>query len=241
MSEPFKVWVITMSGSNNFHAAYILHSRKYRDTSLLIELFSRDEGRYTLVARGARGKKSKFNLQLFSPVMVSSFGRGELKTASAIESNGLGYQLSGKNLFIGLYINELLFHVLGKFDPFPNIFDRYGDLLAKLQSDAFATSNLRLFELSLLADLGYGISFDVESLTGDPIMPDKYYFYFIEDGFHYALEGKRNLRPIEGKHILAIAQGKIDIKGDKILRDIVRQSVDHLLGGKPLNSRKLFA
>ena len=131
-----------MPRSNKFHAAYILHTRKYRDTSLLIELFSRDEGRYSLVAKGARVKKSRFNLQLFSPVMVSSFGRGELKTATAIESNGLGYQLPGKNLFIGLYINELLFHVLGKFDPVPNIFDRYSDLLAKLQSDAFNTSNL---------------------------------------------------------------------------------------------------
>ena len=76
-----------MPRSNKFHAAYILHTRKYRDTSLLIELFSRDEGRYTLVARGARGKKSRLNVQLFSPVMVSSFGRGELKTATAIESN----------------------------------------------------------------------------------------------------------------------------------------------------------
>ena len=72
-------------------------------------------------------------------------------------------------------------------------------------------------------------------------MPDRYYCYFIEDGFHYALEGKHNLRPIEGRHILAIGQGIIDINGDKILRDIVRKSVDHLLGGKPLNSRKLFA
>lgn len=230
-----------MSSSNNFGSAYILHTRKYRDTSLLIDLFSRDEGRYTLVARGARGKKSRFNLQLFAPVMVSSFGGGELKTASAIESNGLGYRLSGKNLFIGLYLNELLFNVIGKFDPFPNLFDRYGELLAMLQSDTFATRNLRLFEISLLADLGYGISFDVESLTGDPIMADRSYFYVIEDGFHYASEGKHNLRAIEGRHILAIAQGKIDRNGDKILRDIVRKSVDHLLGGKPLNSRKLFA
>ena len=230
-----------MSRFNDFHSAYVLHTRKYRDTSLLIELFSRDEGRYSLVARGARGSKSKFNLQLFSPLMVSSFGRGELKTASVIESNGLGYNLSGKNLFIGLYVNELLFRALGKFDPFENLFDRYDELLGMLQSDFFDTSALRLFEISLLADLGYGISFDIESSTGDAIVPDKFYCYFVEDGFRYLVNGNDNAGAIEGRHLLAISQGIIDLDGDKILRNIVRKSVDQLLGGKALNSRKLFA
>ena len=217
MNEPCKVWVITMSRSNNFHSAYILHTRKYRDTSSLVELFSREEGRYTLVARGARGKKSRFNLQLFSPVAVSSFGRGELKTAIAIEPNGPGYHLSGRNLFIGLYINELFFHLLGKFDPFQNLFDRYSELLAMLQSGTFDIGNLRLFEISLLADLGYGISFDIESVTGDAIVPDKFYSYFVEDGFHYVQDGKDNLRTIEGRHLLAFSEGRIDITGEKIL------------------------
>ena len=82
-----------------------------------------------------------------------------------------------------------------------------GELLAMLQSDTFATRNLRLFEISLLA-VWVGISFDVESLTGDPIMADKSYFYVIEDGFHYASEGNIILDLLKGGIYLPSLRGK---------------------------------
>ncbi|HAK52209.1 MAG TPA: DNA repair protein RecO [Gammaproteobacteria bacterium] len=229
-----------MSRPAELHAAYVLHTRKYRDTSLLVEVFSRDEGRYTLVAKGARSKKPRFHLQLFSPVLVSSVGRGELKTATEVEANGPGYLLAGRNLMIGMYVNELLYRLVGKYDPTPHLFDRYSQLLSLLQSEPFDTGYLRAFEISLLAELGYGISFDVESTTGDTIMDDGRYCYFVEDGFHYAGENQ-SARTIEGRHLRAIAEGRIDADADRVARGIVRQSVDQILGGKPLHSRRLFA
>jgi DNA repair protein RecO (recombination protein O) len=228
-----------MFRATELNASYILHTRKYRETSLLVEVLSREEGRYTLIVKGARSKKPRFHLQLFSPVLVSSIGRSELRTAREVEADGPGYHIAGRNLMIGMYVNELLYRLTGKFDPIPSLFDRYGQLLSLLQSEPFDTGYLRAFEISLLADLGYGISFGVESTTGDEIVDEGRYCYFVEDGFHYAGEN-HSARTIEGKHLRAIAEGRIDADADRVARGVVRQSVDQLLGGKPLHSRRLF-
>ena len=221
------------------HRSYILHTRKYRDTSLLVEVLSRDEGRYTLIVKGVRRQKPRFHLQLFSPLLLSSIGRSELKTAREVEADGPGYHLAGRNLMIGMYVNELLYRLMGKFDPIPSLFDRYGQLLSLLESEPFDTGYLRAFEISLLADLGYGISLSIESTTGDEIDNEGRYCYFVEDGFHYAGENN-SAKAIEGRHLRAIAEGRIDADADRVARGVVRQSVDQLLGGKPLHSRRLF-
>ena len=230
-----------MSRQRPLQSSFVLHTRKYRDTSLLVEIFSRDEGRYTLVARGARSRKPRYHLQLFAPVLVSTYGRGELKTARDIEANGSGYLLAGRNLMIALYVNELLYRLVGKYEPLPEVFDRYKKLINLLQAKEFPIAMLREFELSLLSDLGYGISFDVEAGTGDPIRQDCRYRFVVEDGFHYLAEGAAVDRAVEGKYLLAIAEGNIDAKADGIAKWVIRQSVDQLLNGSPLHSRKLFA
>ena len=83
---------------------YILHTRKYRDTSLIADVFSREEGRYSLVFRGARSIKSRHKslLQPFSPVLVSAYGKGEMRTAGALDFAGRPSRLKGENLFIGM-------------------------------------------------------------------------------------------------------------------------------------------
>jgi DNA repair protein RecO (recombination protein O) len=229
-----------MMPETSLDPCFILHTRKYRDTSLLVEVFSREQGRYTLVARGARSKKPKFQLQLFSPVLISVFGRGELKTARTIEANGPGFQLSGTNLLIGMYVNELLYRLVGKFDPCPLVFERYPELLQGLQGEVLPLAQLRQFEIDLLSDLGYGISFDVESETGDAIKPDRRYHFIVEDGFHYLSADQPSHNAIVGQDLLSIAAGSIDSSTDRVAKRIIRQSVDHLLGGKPLHSRRLF-
>ena len=234
---------MTRSETSALQPCFILHTRKYRDTSSLVEVFSREAGRYTLVARGARSKNNRYGncLQLFVPLLIASVGQGELKTARNMENDGAPYHLYGPNLIIGMYVNELLYRLLGKFDPFTALYDRYETLLNALQSESFDTSMLRDFELSLLSDLGYGISFDIEAETGDPITRDQRYHFVVEDGFHYLPGNDASVRVIEGEHILNIADGKLDATADQIAKWVVRQSVNQLLGGRILNSRMFFS
>ncbi len=234
------IWCNMQANDTELQACFVLHSRRYRDTSLLVELFSRVQGRFTMVARGARGKKSRFagSLQLFVPLLVSSFGRGEMKTAKNIEINGAAYNLTGRNLLIGLYVNELLYRLLGKYDPLEELYDRYEQLINLLQVNDLPPSILRSFELSLLSDLGYAVSFDVEAESGNPISAGKDYSFRVHSGFHVA--GSTGPGAIRGEHLLAIADGRIDTTTDQIAKRITRQSFDQLLAGKPLNSRALF-
>lgn len=217
---------------------FILHARKYRDTSLLVDVFTRPEGRFSAVVRGARGKHGG-RLQPFTPLLMSFHGRGELRTAGKVESDGRPYQLQARNLLIGLYVNELLYRLLGRFDPMELLFDQYELLIAQLQEDGFSLLCLRDFELLLLTELGYGISFDVDAQSGAPVEQARRYSYVADEGFSSIVDPDAS--GYEGKHLLAIAEGRMDDAAEKVARQIIRRSIDRLLGGKALNSRTLFA
>ncbi len=217
---------------------FILHARKYRDTSLLVDVFTRPEGRFSAVARGARGKHGG-RFQPFTPLLMSFHGRGELRTAGKVEIDGRPYQLQARNLLIGLYVNELLYRLVGRFDPMELLFDRYELLIAQLQEDRFSLLCLRDFELLLLTELGYGISFDVDAQSGAPVEQARRYSYVVDEGFSAVTDPDAS--GYEGRHLLAIAEGRMDDAAEKVARRIIRRSIDRLLGGKALNSRTLFA
>jgi DNA repair protein RecO (recombination protein O) len=224
------------------HHLYVLHSRKYRETSVLCDVFSMEEGRYSLVFRGARSNKSKHLglLQPFSPILVSVHGKGELRTGGSVDVESRSRRLPGENLLIGMYVNELLYRVLGRFEEMPVLFSRYEDLLTELEQEDFQTIHLRKFELSLLAALGYGISFDVDSRTGQVVKEDGIYQFVVEQGFSSVPEGLSSGRTFIGQQLLEIARGEYTNTGEKILKQIVRKSLQPLLGVKPLKSRSLF-
>ena len=224
------------------HHAYILHSRNYRETSLLVEIFSKEEGRYSLVIRGARNRKSRYQglVQPFSPMLVTSYGKGELKTAGAIDFTRSSWRIKGEQLLIGLYVNELLYRVLGKFDQLPALYAGYEKLLAELEKDVFEILFLREFELQMLANLGYGITFDVDVRTGEKIRPDAQYRFVAEEGFHSLVDEAHRESNCPGALLLSIASGDYSGDAEKILKRVIRKSLLPLLGGKPLKSRSLF-
>ena len=224
------------------HHVYILHSRNYRETSLLADIFSREEGRYSLVIRGAKNRKSRYQglIQPFSPMLVTSYGKGELKTAGAIDFTHRAWRIKGEHLLIGLYVNELLYRVLGKFDQLPALYGDYEKLLAQLEKDVFETPFLRKFELSLLTNLGYRITFDFDVRTQGNIRPDARYRFVAEEGFHSIVDEVHLGNTFSGKHLLAIASGEYSGEAEKILKRVVRKSLQPLLGAKPLKSRSLF-
>lgn len=218
--------------------AYVLHSRKYRDTSLILDLFTESEGRINAVQRGARGAKKSSTVQPFTPILIDYVGKGELKTLSKIDAGSMQY-LSGDRLLLGMYINELLVRLLGKYVAAPVLFRSYQTLLLSLVGDDQYTTELRKFEIRLLDELGYGISFAFEAGTGDMVDPDMFYRFVADEGFHPIASETKN--SFSGVHLLAIADGELeDPEVEHTARRVTRLALSRLLGDKPLRSRELF-
>lgn len=222
--------------------AYVLHSRPFRNTSLLVDLFTQQHGLISAVARSARGPKSRYQgqLQLFTPMLVSWSGIHELKTLSNIELNGMPIQLNQKPLFCGFYLNELLMRLLHKEDSHPNLFDLYHHSLRCLEKNDSIPVVLRLFEKKLLDELGYGLPLKQDAKTREKIHPDCFYQYEHQHGF--ILCAQNNTKNIfSGADLIAIAEERLD--NDTILqitKQLTRTAIQYLLGNKKLNSRDFF-
>ncbi|HIG41650.1 MAG: DNA repair protein RecO [bacterium] len=230
----------TFSRDAELTPAYILHTRKYRDTSLLADFITEKEGRVTAVIRGARGGKKKTGVvQPFTPLLVSYIGRGDLKTVTKLDAGNFD-PLSGESLLVGFYVNELLVRLLGKFEPVPVLFHAYQALLLDLVSAGVSAPSLRIFELTLLRQLGYGITFGIDAMSGEPVKPGCYYRYVPDEGFHELVHDTENAS-YKGENLLAISNGDLSIpEVDSCAKKIIQVSFAVLLGGKPLKSRELF-
>ncbi|HJT97690.1 MAG TPA: DNA repair protein RecO, partial [Rhodanobacteraceae bacterium] len=140
--------------------AFILHARAWRETSLLVEAFTRDHGRVGLVARGVRNPKSRLSrssLQPLQPLLLDWSTRGELGTLIQAEQAGTPWRLGGDALIAGMYVNELVLKLSSRNDPHPRAFAAYTECLARLAEETDIAWTLRRFERDLLADLGYAL------------------------------------------------------------------------------------
>src|SRR5690606_16075521 len=147
--------------------AFILHSRPYKETSALVDLFTLQHGRLRAVLRGARGKVGSL-ARPFAPLDLELRGRAELKSVSRVESAGRANLLSGDALFSGLYLNELLIRLLPAEVPQPELFEHYRLTLQALAERRPLEPLLRAFEWRLLDDLGYGFALSLD-VTGAPV------------------------------------------------------------------------
>ncbi len=225
-------------------ACFVLHTRPYRDTSALIDLFSPNYGRFTCVAKGLRGAgKSRQSwraaLQAFNLVSASWQGRGELKSLLDVQHQ-MNYSLAGRALFCGLYVNELLERLLHQHEPQSDIFVLYTRCLTNLAANAQLEENLRRFEFGLLEQLGYGLNFSYCNRSGLAINPAHYYFFHADDGLVLADEGFVG-QCFSGKVLLQLANGDFSEGALFVAKQLSRLALGGLLGNKPLRSRALFA
>lgn len=222
------------------HPACVLHRKPYRDTSLLLELFTRDHGRIGVVAKGARRRQAlSVLLQPFSPLMASWSGRGELKTLIDAERGISWPSLSGVALISAFYLNELLMRLLHRDDPHPELYNAYVDTLTMLAAGDEAEWLLRLFERELLEAIGYGLLLTHEADSGEAIQPERRYCYHLEQG--PVVTAGNNGLVISGHGLLALASGeKPDACGMAECKRLMRAALGLYLGNKPLESRKLF-
>ena len=220
-----------------FTPGYVLHQRPYRDTSLIVELFTREHGRLSAFARAARGARSRFRgLQPFRPLLLSWVGRGEAPTLTAAEIEGVApLSLAPDRLLSGFYLNELLLKLTVAHDPQPELYAHYAATLERLRALDPLDALLRKFEKRLLELLGYGIELGREA-QGKAVRADAYYHFRTGEGLVKASAGAEAL---EGRVLLALAADEPleDPEALRQARALLRAALDHCLDGRELAVR----
>lgn len=229
--------------------AYLLHARDYRDSSLLLELFTPEQGRIAAVARGVKtarrgGAMQRALLQPLQPLWIAVQGRGELKNLRSSEAREPAVVLRGRALFSAFYLNELLCRVLQHEDPQSELFVDYEQALQNLASDTRIDIALRRFELQLLAALGYGINLEFDAELDMAIAADGYYRFDVQRGllrdFSQTREHSFNTL-FRGRDILDFNAGHYSAEARRALKLLCRMALRPHLGDQPLRSRLLFA
>jgi len=228
--------------------AFVLHSYPFRETSLILDVFSRQHGRLAIVARGARRPKSSLRgvLMNFQPLLLSWFGKGEVRTLHSAEWQGGQPYLQGTALMCGFYLNELLLNLLARDDPHEQLFDYYRATLHRLAHEIDHAATLRCFEKHLLQELGYALALDHEAGSDKAIQPELCYRYAVERGPLPDDSGPDDGEVQTG--LLVLGKTLLDMAADDYAdpvsaqqsKQLMRILLNHHLGGKILHTRELI-
>lgn len=222
--------------------AFVLHARPWRETSLLLELFTAGHGRIGAVARGLQGPRRQIDRAALQPgqeLELDASAGGELWTLRRWELLDPAPRLEGEMALAGFYVHELLLRLLPRQDPVPALYGRYAQLRGELGRVLPLAWCLRRWERDLLAALGFGIDW-AGSTDGRPIEPLA----------HYRIEPERGLwrdpgqgrSSIRGSAILALAEDRCPSAAEQAeLRHLLRALIEHHLGGRPLQAWGLLA
>lgn len=223
---------------------YLLHTYPYRETSLVAEVYTRDSGRVAVIARGARRPRSALRgvLMAFQPLQFSWSGKAELKTLHKAEWQGGYTPLRGLSLICGFYLNELLLKLLPREDAHEELFEAYATALAQLPSAQDHAAVLRRFERVLLRELGYGLVFDREVTSGNPVTADQRYRYVPDRGPVAATEmSEQSGVELAGKTLLDMAVDQYtDPRTVQQSKVLMRALINHCLGNQTLHTRQLL-
>jgi DNA repair protein RecO (recombination protein O) len=224
--------------------AYVLHATSYKETSLILHVFSRHYGRVAAVAKGAKRPHSALRGVLISlqPLLLGWSGKGEVKTLTQADWVGGQPALRGDSLLQGFYLNELLLKLLAREDAHVSLFDHYRNALIALATGAARAENaLRQFEFSLLRELGVGADWRKTS-QGDAVLPGQRYVCLPEMGIRLAGPSEAaDLPVIEGEILLSMAHG--DFSQQRTLqlgKQLIRYWLHHLLSGRTLSTRQML-
>ncbi|MFO1467128.1 MAG: DNA repair protein RecO [Steroidobacteraceae bacterium] len=219
--------------------AFVLHQHAWRDSSRIVEIFSREHGRLSLFARGARSPKSalRATLRPFQSLLMSWSSRSEAGQLTAAEVAGEFTQLPSPHLMSGFYLNELLLKLTERFDPHPAVFDGYVEALEALRTGREEPA-LRRFEKRLLEELGYGADFTLTG-AGEPVQAQAHYQVRPQRPITRCEAGAADA--ISGRSLIELAQESFD--NGATLRDakkILRAAIEACLDGRTLGSRDIM-
>jgi DNA repair protein RecO (recombination protein O) len=225
--------------------AFVLHTYAFRDTSVIVEAFTRTQGRVGLVARGAKRPKSALRpaLLAFQRLSVSWSGRGDLRTLTRAEWVAATKPLSGLAMMCGYYLNELLLKLLHREDPHEVLFDAYADALDSLGAGSEPQAVLRQFEIALLREIGYALELTREAERGTPLVAERRYAYAAERGPLAAETESAGPGAVElrGKTLLDMARGDFsDPTTAAESKALMRWLLGRHLDQRTLNTRQLL-
>ena len=223
--------------------AFVLHSYPFRETSLILDVFSRHHGRLAIVARGARRPRSALRgvLMNFQPLLLSWFGKGEVRTLHSGEWQGGQPALQGTALMCGFYLNELLLNLLARDDPHEKLFDYYRATLYRLAHETDHAATLRCFEKHLLQELGYALVLDREAGSNEPLRTEVCYRYAVDRGPVPDDGDARSGFPVMGKTLLdMVVDDYSDPSTAQQSKQLMRVLLNHQLGGRELHMRELI-
>jgi DNA repair protein RecO (recombination protein O) len=222
--------------------AFVLHSYPYKETSLIVDMFTRDFGRIGLVAKGAKRPHSALRgvLQTFQPLQAAWSGKAELRTLTHAEWVGGMLPLERTALLCGFYLNELLVKLIARDDPHPALFDHYVSTLNQLAHNEPAPIVLRKFERALLKETGVAADLTRCTSTRAPV----------DAATLYVVDPERGPRQVLASDQWPVVCGKtlIDMEredySDPVTqaqsKQLMRFLLAHHLGGQPLNTRQIL-
>jgi DNA repair protein RecO (recombination protein O) len=225
--------------------AFVLHTRPFRESSLLVDLLTQDFGRVAVVARGARAQHSRYRgfLRPFVPIAASWSGRSELGSLNQVEQGGAPFLLEGRSLLAGMYLNELLVRLLHQHDPHSDLFNHYQFSLNALNQTLNSQIEpiLRQFEKNLLVALGFGFSWTQTTDTLAPIISSQHYAFDPDLGFTEKCSPSNQQPTYPGAHLMAIANNTFDSADVlRTAKQIMRTALQLRLGHRVIKSRELF-
>ena len=223
--------------------AFVLHTYPFRETSLIVEAFSRDHGRVALVARGARRPRSALRgvLLAFHPLLLSWSGKRELRTLTRAEWQGAPGTLKGQALICGFYINELLLKLTPRDDPHERLFSVYAGALAALAGGVDQAAVLRRFEMALLRELGYAVILDRDVGRDEPVAREHTYVYIVERGPVSSGAPPANGVELSGQTLIDMQSGIFTSPAtQQQSKALMRTLINHYLGDQVLHTRQLL-
>lgn len=235
--------------------AFILQQRQFKESSLLLDVLTRDYGLIVVLAKGVRKSKSKTSglLRPFQSLLLSCRGKGELLLLTHVELLDALQVLQGLPLYCAFYLNELILSFLRRFDAFPEVYADYAaslTLLASLDAPSKTSASLdataetltvervlRNFELNLMLHIGYAIPIQHEARAQQPIKSSSHYCFHPEQGLIEHPEGK-----LKGSVLQAIAARELyHVEVLQVAKQIMRSVIDFHLQGRPLKSRAVIS
>ncbi len=221
------------------HLAYVVHSSKYSETSVLLDLFVRGEGISRVLHRGAKRKKQA-PLQSGVCYQIERVGKQGLKTLVSAEPVGAVTPIYGEQQYLLFYLNELNIRLTRDTDLSERLFDQYQAIVDALRQALNVEPYLREYELTLFSEIGYGAAI----LRDASNIVDEQHYGLTPSGDIVVIGGSKPTltQPVIAGHVLrAIATTNWQVEyALGFAKLLTRTMVDIRLGGRPLKSRELF-
>ncbi len=224
--------------------AYVIYTKPYRETSAIIKVFSSQSGILSGVVKGVHSK-SRQSASLRSALQVGNLiecqwqSKSSLKNIFQIELVEHTSVVSPQKFLCLAYVNELLLYVLPEEQISENLFHHYGDLLKKINLEIPVELLLRLFELTLLEEMGFAFDFAWDVVSDEPVHKDKFYVIVPGTGIRLAVES--DYLKVSGKDLLLLAEKDFSQVSTLVTaKKVNRLLLDYHLEGRVLKTRKLY-